>query len=773
MKMKKMFLCVLAMAIAVTCCLSLTAFAEDSGDKAIILYSAANNTKTKVGAYNTLKEAVDAMDTTTEYIVELQKDLEENITTLVGNNWGGDAGNALNLGVKKLTITSNTGNTRTLTLKSIINEKLYMGCLQLGGGTLKFENINVTNCPDGATGSTGGLIRFTANDNVTIGEGATVTAGGATTAIKYDGDGAKTLTLSGGTLKLKKEITMGNANDTNNTYALNLTSGNIDASGCDGAAAILANKGASVNVSAGVTFTGGNYLDVISTGDTVNNDNTKLHAADGIVSGSKVYAYGDKKLAIPDTVNNVKTAKCYTDLEKAMDAATSGSTIYFLDDVEFIPSAKGTGEYAGTWTYVLKKKLTLNGLSHILKFGSKDGAGSAICCNGDDGYENTLTVKNADIMREDSVSVWPVFRFNKSNLTLDNCDVSLSGKSASDGSLLWMTGGYSKVNMKDVTIKDCKSSDMNLGDRIIRYESGVVKLTDCTVKDNRMYLIKNESGATDSINGTQGYSGTISLVNTEVSNNIVPAQSGGVIFLTGGTNLSCYVYGNTKVKNNYHRGGTASEWGTEWTMGTERNIDIANATLSDSGNLRVGTNFTGEIGVYAGEKTSFGTATAVPSVTSIKNDGSATAQFARAENGKLVWTEKPTLKFETDLGKYTESEKEIDVLRVVTTNTNEKTTPITKFGTAFVGSNGEITTIPTDHAWSKEENTAVEFGNGNGWFVDLAGEDKKSGTVYAVSFYYVSGVKDPVIESREINYDFSSAKTIDADQVASNSTSNN
>lgn len=765
MKKTKLLLLMLTLALAVTCCLSLTAFAEDGEDSvAIRVYNASGE---EVGNgyadWNTAYE-----DVQNGYTMELQKNLD----VPANNQYAGDVDKSILKGAyagvkieKTFTLTSAANNTYTIRPLQSDNAKAFF-CLNGNDANLTLKNIIVDqdsiNSPEGTTSTTYSAFRtINGNAKITVGEGAEIRGG---KAVNVDVGGA-TVTLNGGKIVLSKSV------EQTQDCTIELKSGTIDASGCTGAAAIIVNDKMTLNISDGVTFTGGAYADVLSTGGSVENKNNKLHKTDKVVSGSTIYAYGDKKIAVKATVGTVNTAYCYTDLETAMDAAASGSTIYFLDDVEFVGKTDGNVGNKKAKVYVMDKdavkSIVLDAMKHKLTFGEwTDDEGSKLSSTIKVTHDSSvLTIKNATLIR--TVGETPVVYLVPGQLNIQDSAVTLAGSYNGESALCWITNGeYARINIKNTKITECKSTSENDPNAcLIRLDTGSVRLTECEVINNEMMLVRTNK---KSGNYIAGYNAVIELNDTKINDNKIKTQNGGMICEQTWDgrqgDVSVYVNGNTVVKDNL----TSTE--------SVRNIDVSTGT---NNGIIIGDNFTGSIGVYAGDRTSFGTASEVPSVESIKNDASATGQFARADGGKLVWTDKPTLKVETDLGKYEtvtpateeggdETTTITHVLRVVTTNTNENTTPITKFGTYFV--NTEDGTITTTNSYTGEKESA-DFGKGNGWVVDMVGDSSKSGntgTVCAVSFYYVSGVTDPVTDVTTVEYDFTTAKTITEDQVITN-----
>lgn len=790
MKKTKLLLLMLTLALAVTCCLSLTAFAEDGETPAITAYynGAEVTYPGEKNGFDSLAEAFETCKETAQaYRFVLHKDLVEKTTT---DAWNSTDGRTLLVPIY-LTIASESGKNYTLTLITEGSDgKTYGGQFQISDKSLTLENVKLTNKLDEQTIASFCMVRFTASKgSVTLNGNSEISGNFKNSAIKYDGDmtiSGPTLTLNDGKivvsgetpLEIKAKLVM-NAGviEAESGYAgteiikalggcanLELKKGYIRNAPA-GVAAVNAENGR-VSVQSEMVFHNNKGADIMAASG-VEVDNAEMLKGENIISGKTLYSVKGKSM----TYISGGKAYCYTDLETAMDAAASGSTIYFLDDVEFVGKTDGNVGNKKAKVYVMDKdavkSIVLDAMKHKLTFGEwTDDEGSKLSSTIKVTHDSSvLTIKNATLIR--TVGETPVVYLVPGQLNIQDSAVTLAGSYNGESALCWITNGeYARINIKNTKITECKSTSENDPNAcLIRLDTGSVRLTECEVINNEMMLVRTNK---KSVNYIAGYNAVIELNDTKINDNKIKTQNGGMICEQTWDgrqgDVSVYVNGNTVVKDNL----TSTE--------SVRNIDVSTGT---NNGIIIGDNFTGSIGVYAGDRTSFGTASEVPSVESIKNDASATGQFARADGGKLVWTDKPTLKVETDLGKYEtvtpateeggdETTTITHVLRVVTTNTNENTTPITKFGTYFV--NTEDGTITTTNSYTGEKESA-DFGKGNGWVVDMVGDSSKSGntgTVCAVSFYYVSGVTDPVTDVTTVEYDFTTAKTITEDQVITN-----
>lgn len=142
---------------------------------------------------------------------------------------------------------------------------------------------------------------------------------------------------------------------------------------------------------------------------------------------------------------------------------------------------------------------------------------------------------------------------------------------------------------------------------------------------------------------------------------------------------------------------------------------------------------------------SFGTVTSgrIQSINSIVNDSDAS--FACISGGKLIWTTKAGLAIETDAGKYTKTGDETvyGVIRILTKSNSDAAVPVESFGTAYVKTWADETSINTNADYNFTKNETFE--NGKGYIVDVVDVDTGATYTYIpVSYYKIAGIDEMV-----------------------------
>lgn len=271
------------------------------------------------------------------------------------------------------------------------------------------------------------------------------------------------------------------------------------------------------------------------------------------------------------------------------------------------------------------------------------------------------------------------------------------------------------------------------------------------------YITDNEAHTEGAIIIQQN--GVMNMSGGEISGN--KAQLGGAIGIYGGTlNMSGgKITGNSAWEGSAIRtGGSAATVlnfsGNAYVYGNNsKNPQVEN--IAQKGATITVKNFTGKLGINQRREsnkvlgvvvgTEFGTAEGtLPTVGTIVSDADDSI-FACISGGKLIWTTKADLAIETDAGKYTKTGNETvyGVIRILTKSNSNAAVPVESFGTAYVKTWEDETSINTKAAYNFTKNETFE--NGKGYIVDVV--DVNTGATYTyipVSYYKIAGIDEMV-----------------------------
>ena len=271
------------------------------------------------------------------------------------------------------------------------------------------------------------------------------------------------------------------------------------------------------------------------------------------------------------------------------------------------------------------------------------------------------------------------------------------------------------------------------------------------------YITDNEAHTEGAIIIQQN--GVMNMSGGEISGN--KAQLGGAIGIYGGTlNMSGgKITGNSAWEGSAIRtGGSAATVlnfsGNAYVYGNNsKNPQVEN--IAQKGATITVKDFTGKLGINQRREsdkvlgvvvgTEFGTAEGtLPTVGTIVSDADDSI-FACISGGKLIWTTKAGLAIETDAGKYTKTGDETvyGVIRILTKSNSDAAVPVESFGTAYVKTWADETSINTkaDYNFTKDET----FENGKGYIVDVVDVDTGATYTYIpVSYYKIAGIDEMV-----------------------------
>lgn len=229
------------------------------------------------------------------------------------------------------------------------------------------------------------------------------------------------------------------------------------------------------------------------------------------------------------------------------------------------------------------------------------------------------------------------------------------------------------------------------------------------------------------------------------------AHEGGAVFLNGTMNMT-----GGEISGNNAWSGSGIKIGDIGKLNISGDAKILNNKYPDGrkGNIESPSNnsivlagdFNGKIVVQIGKLgDSFGTVTSgrIQSINSIVNDSDAS--FACISGGKLIWTTKAGLAIETDAGKYTKTGDETvyGVIRILTKSNSDAAVPVESFGTAYVKTWADETSINTNADYNFTKNETFE--NGKGYIVDVVDVDTGATYTYIpVSYYKIAGIDEMV-----------------------------
>ena len=463
-------------------------------------------------------------------------------------------------------------------------------------------------------------------------------------------------------------------------------------------------------------------------------------------------------------------AGLYESLSDAITATNNKDTvIYLLKDCDlnklgiersYILDGRGhTVNLKDTYTIVGKSNITLRNVIFDLKDRVASNNSMFVFWNG-----ITFTLDNGAVIRNytatgDTVfGSGCVFMLNggsedshptvimKSGSLIEGIDCT--NKDGNNGIVAYV-GKCAVFEMQGGTIQDIKmgtdKSTTASNGAIFVANGGIFNMTGgkiCNVKNT--YYFNNFGSAAYVAGG-----GTMNMSDGLITGN--SAHEGGAVYLRGTLNMS-----GGEISGNNAWSGSGIKIGDIGKLNISGDAKILNNKYPDGrkGNIESPSNnsivlagdFNGKIVVQIGKLgDSFGTVTSgrIQSINSIVNDSDAS--FACISGGKLIWTTKADLAIETDAGKYTKTGDETvyGVIRILTKSNSDAAVPVESFGTAYVKTWADETSINTkaDYNFTKDET----FENGKGYIVDVV--DVNTGATYTyipVSYYKIAGIDEMV-----------------------------
>lgn len=249
------------------------------------------------------------------------------------------------------------------------------------------------------------------------------------------------------------------------------------------------------------------------------------------------------------------------------------------------------------------------------------------------------------------------------------------------------------------------------------------------------------------------------------------AERTNKLILSGGTIKNCKagVYGGAV----YAKAGTVELSGNTKIFDSVVGPNANNLQLTSASQLDLKPGFTGSVGITlygTSLGASFGTAesgvTGVKSVKSLISD-SLPSTFGAVYNGRLIWQSVPQISVEKfDSGVYGEEGAENKgIIRILTKfNKVPETVGISGFGTYAL--TGEVSEDKASHLSATTKfykNVTDPVAEDSGYTVDVYTGATTS--INAVSFYYISGVTDPVF-SNVLTTTANSENVLDASLVS-------
>lgn len=483
-------------------------------------------------------------------------------------------------------------------------------------------------------------------------------------------------------------------------------------------------------------------------------------------------------------------AGLYESLSDAITATNNKDTvIYLLKDCElnklgiersYILDGQGhTVNLKDTYTIVGKSNITLRNVIFDLKDYVASNKSMFVFWNG-----ITFTLDNGAVIRNytatgDTVfGSGCVFMLNggsedsyptvimKSGSLIEGIDCT--NKDGNNGIVAYV-GKCAVFEMQGGTIQDIKmgtdKSTTASNGAIFVANGGIFNMTGgkiCNVKNT--YYFNNFGSAAYVAGG-----GTMNMSDGLITGN--SAHEGGAVYLRGTLNMS-----GGEISGNNAWSGSGIKIGDIGKLNISGDAKILNNKYPDGrkGNIESPSNnsivlvgdFNGKIVVQIGKLgDSFGTVTSgrIQSINSIVNDSDAS--FACISGGKLIWTTKADLAIETDAGKYTKTGDETvyGVIRILTKSNSDAAVPVESFGTAYVKTWADETSIDTraDYNFTKDET----FENGKGYIVDVVDVDTGATYTYIpVSYYKIAGIDEMVyVTGTPVKFDVENAKDLGKD----------
>ncbi len=441
----------------------------------------------------------------------------------------------------------------------------------------------------------------------------------------------------------------------------------------------------------------------------------------------------------------------YTDLLSALSRKT-GQTVTILRDCTFEDTMPGESSYTldgGNHTITIKKVISLAGASIVT-------------------WKNVNVNVNLDTGVTNNTSAFKIWDTSKFILG-EGAVVTSSAPENLQHFVEINSGTTFELNGGKITgIK--KPQKDTVAPALLVSGGGTFNMISGYITDNEAYT---EGAIIIQQNGVMNMSGG------EISGN--KAQLGGAIGIYGGTlNMSGgKITGNSAWEGSAIRtGGSAATVlnfsGNAYVYGNNsKNPQVEN--IAQKGATITVKNFTGKLGINQRREsnkvlgvvvgTEFGTAEGtLPTVGTIVSDADDSI-FACISGGKLIWTTKAGLAIETDAGKYTKTggETVYGVIRILTKSNSNAAVPVESFGTAYVKTWADETSINTKAAYNFTKNETFE--NGKGYIVDVV--DVNTGATYTyipVSYYKIAGIDEMVyVTGTPVKFNVENAKDLGKD----------
>ena len=692
----------------------------------------------------------------------------QNALDLIPSNYTGATINIKN----DLNVTSNLIFVKTAVIEGN-NHRIDVTAnkwFEVAAGDVTFKNITMTRNINGSYA----IFRHTGG-NVTLDSGAVIDTvkGGNGGAVFFEGPGVKTFTMNEGSAIKNAAARWGSAPiHMNGNTTFNMNGGEI--TGCslesttkptafyvpDGAVLKLnkgeiKNNGTSSNYGYGAVYVEGtgkvNVLaDVVMTGNGGLNiygiDAANIVVDEGntsLVTYDNLCYYDANVVAVADKI------KTYFTLRDAI-ASQGGATITVLKDCAFEGTMPGGSSY------------TLDGKNH------------------------TVTIKNTIAIAGDSEVTWK-------NV---NVDLNTGAENNTTAFVIWNTSKFILGEGAVVTSSESKNLkrfvEINSGTTFELNGGKITGIKKPQEGNAAPAVLVNGGGTFNMISGyitdneahTEGaiiiqQNGVMNMSGGEISGN--KAQLGGAIGIYGGTlNMSGgKITGNSAWEGSAIRtGGSAATVlnfsGNAYVYGNNsKNPQVEN--IAQKGATITVKDFTGKLGINQRREsdkvlgvvvgTEFGTAEGtLPTVGTIVSDADDSI-FACIKDGKLVWTTKADLAIETDTGKYTKTGDETvyGVIRILTKSNSDAVVPVESFGTAYVKTWADETSINTNADYNFTKNETFE--NGKGYIVDVVDVDTGATYTYIpVSYYKIAGIDEMVyVTGTPVKFDVENAKDLGKD----------
>lgn len=662
-------------------------------------------------------------------------------------------------------------------------------------GAVITESISNNHAP--VTLFSGGNMQFVMNGGVIENGTGNSNNGGAVSVM------AGTFTMNGGEIKgalgKNKELGAVYVSGANGDAKFVMNGGSITENKCSGIYAVKDKEkyAVSLELGTGGTITGnlanrtdigtGNNSFSVYAGDgvTVTGEPANSIKATDLISGATVWA--DDKYTVASFVDDTFIA-LYTDLTAATSNG-NGNTFTKANKLCLIADTAIDEQNTSEGTYFRNNlKLTIDGKGHKLSIkdlyfyvrfpmvlenvmvekvagGTLGNIGTVFEVHGSSGVASSLTLNNASVATKESTQINTAIKACDAYCTLNFNSGKIEGFATAvdsrSGAAINIGDGKGEVLISgNVTGLELGkgTADINGGAQItgnaygLNVSEGTVKLTGASVTDNDY--------------GLNITAGTLDLSDVTVTGNNIGINIAGT---AGSVNIG----GNTRVTDNVNKNDG----------NRKRNIFYAN-----KGKVTFKAGFTGTAGVHgfpgcalnakesSADNPPFSTQGVILAYAenglSLKNAGQIfsdndSSLFAFVNNnGMLEWTKAPSLKIETDKGKYAKDEATYGVIRVLTTSTNDAETPVEYYGTAFVLTDGEVVTVDTPKAQLTENAT---FGKDKGFIVDMVEEgsgvtlaDDKTYTYIPVSYYKIKGIDEvKYIYGTAVSFTKANEKTVE------------